>query len=373
MTGRHALRLRIDPSGSLEVVDPGWECMPLLTALDPHFVVRTAELPSFVRPRVTELRRVRTGIPVAALAAAPLEELWTHHDAAMQAAKDREVSAFGGGADLLALKAAIARRLLRNCVLCAHRCGVDRAAGATGICRLDSRALVAESFVHIAEEPEINPSLLISLAGCGLRCRYCQQHGLLDPPRVSAETLEPSFWERIDSAGARSLSFVGGNPDESLSAIMDFLSAVPEQWSLPIVWNCHAYSSVEALRLLNGVVDAYLPDFKYGNDKCARKLSGAPGYPAIAATAINSMRAQGVPVIARILVLPGHLQCCHEPTLDVLAGSSGPGPLLVSVRGQYSPDWRVTGRDGTLARRPTTAEVESVRYSARTRGLRVTE
>jgi len=365
--------LRIEPSGTLEVVDPGWDCLPLLRALDPGFPVRTAKLPAFDRPRVVGLRRVQTGINAAALAKAPLEDLWVHHDAAMKAATDCGASACGGGADLLALKAAIAWRLLRNCVLCAHRCGVDRTAGASGICRLDSRALVAESFVHIAEEPEINPSLLISLAGCGLRCRYCQQHALLDPSSVEAETLQPSYWERLDSAGARSLSFVGGNPDESLSAILDFLSAVPEQWSLPVVWNCHAYSSVETLRLLSGVVDAYLPDFKYGTDKCARKLSGAPGYPAIAATAINSMRAQGVPVIVRILVLPGHLQCCHEPTLDVLAGSSGPGPLLVSVRGQYAPDWRVTGRDGTLARRPTTAEVESVRFSARARGLRVTE
>jgi putative pyruvate formate lyase activating enzyme len=224
--------------------------------------------------------------------------------------------------------------------------------------------VVAEHFVHIAEEAPINPSLVLNLAGCGLRCRFCQQGALLNPAQVIGALLTPALWDTLSTHGARSLSFVGGNPDESLDAILRFLAAMPVDWRLPIVWNCHAYGTLETVELLDGVVDAYVPDCKYGTEACGRRLSGVRQYPATAQAAVAAMLAQGVPVIVRILVLPGHFECCHGPVLDWLATLGGER-LFVSVRGQYCPDWQITARDGALARRPRPEETEVVRARAR--------
>jgi putative pyruvate formate lyase activating enzyme len=233
---------------------------------------------------------------------------------------------------------------------------------------LGTEATVAEHFVHIAEEAPINPSLVLNLAGCGLRCRFCQQGALLEPSRVTGERLEPELWARLQAKGARSLSFVGGNPDESLYAILRFLAAASLNWRLPIAWNCHAYGTLETMSLLEGVVDAYVPDFKYGNEACARRLSAVSHYPATARAAITAMLAQGVSVIVRILVLPGHFACCHVPMLDFLA-TLDRERLWVSVRGQYCPDSKIAREDGALVRRTSREETEAVRDKARSLGL----
>lgn len=273
-------------------------------------------------------------------------------------------------ASLLDLKIELARRVIVACRLCAHRCGVDRTAGEKGVCRLGAEAVVAEHFVHIAEEAPINPSLVLNLSGCGLRCRFCQQSALLDPATVAGEKLEPTLWPKLQTSGARSLSFVGGNPDESLYAILRLLVTAPADWQLPLVWNCHGYGTLETVRLLESVVDVYVPDFKYGNEACGRRLSAVADYPATAQAAIAEMLDQGVPVIVRILVLPGHFECCHAPTLDYLAAIARPG-LQVSVRGQYCPDWKITAEDGALARRPAPDETNAVRDLARHLGLSI--
>jgi putative pyruvate formate lyase activating enzyme len=274
------------------------------------------------------------------------------------------------GASLLDLKIEIAARYIRSCVLCGHRCGVDRTRGETGICGLGSDAIVAEHFVHIAEESPINPSILVSLAGCGLRCRYCQQWNLLAPSKVQGCPLEPALWQSLDVDGARSLSFVGGNPDESLLAVLRFLREAPEDWSLPVVWNNHAYCTPESLDLLEGVVDAYLPDLKYGNNECGLRWSGVPAYSDVAGQAIARMLGQHVPVIVRMLVLPGHVACCHVPSLRRLA-EVATKDLKLSVRGQYCPDWKIVETDGAMSARPEPEEIEAVRAEAMRLGLKV--
>src|SRR5262249_11322907 len=163
--------------------------------------------------------------------------------------------------------------------LCARDCKVDRTKDQKGTCGLGRSAIVAEAFAHIAEEAPINPSFLISLAGCGLRCRFCQQHELLFPRKIQGPALDASFWRQIDFSCARSLTFIGGNPDENLAAILTFLGAAPHDWQLPIVWNTHAYIPVDTVDLLDGVIDVYLPDYKYGSSRCGRRLSQVDRYP----------------------------------------------------------------------------------------------
>lgn len=353
------------------MIDPSFDELPLLRSVDPAFEVRSAPLHGFTAPRVQRARGAGCGVSVARLAETSEASLWELHAAAMERLRsqgnDNEVGE--GEASLLALKIELARRLLSPCRLCSHRCEVDRARGELGRCRLGLSAIIAEQMVHIAEEAPINPCLLLNLAGCGLRCRFCQQSDLLDPASVEGAPLDVSLWDTLDTAGARSMAFAGGNPDESLYAVLQFLAAAPADWALPIVWNCHGAATLETVALLDGVVDAYVPDFKYGADQCGRQLSGIPNYPATAQAAVAAMLAQGVPVIVRLLVLPGHGACCHLPVLERLA--SLPGICLVSVRGQYCPDFRVTSADGALARRPTWDEVEVVRAKARDCGLQL--
>lgn len=362
---RARFRLRLDDQGLLEVVDPGFDALPLLQEVQPDFRVLESPLDVDV-PAFLRARRMGVGLPLVALEDQAEGVLWATHRSTMDRLRNEEAgpAPAPGEVSLLGLKREIARRLLVDCGLCAHRCGVDRTRGELGVCRLGTEATVGEHFVHISEEPPINPSLVLNLAGCGMRCRYCQQSALLDPAAVSGDGLDATLWPRLDIRGARTLSFVGGNPDESLYAILRFLEAAPEHWSLPLVWNCHAYSTPETLALLDGIVEVYVPDMKYGNEACAQRWSAAPGYVASARETIAAMVAQRVTVIVRILVLPGHVDCCHVPALEYLA-TLPRERLSVSVRGQYCPDWRITARDGAMAQRPGSAEVDAVRARAR--------
>lgn len=371
--GRWNLRVRVDEGGRIEIVDPGFDTLPLLQQIDPAFRTRACALPKFSVPRFLQLRA--SGVTQASkrdIRTMSLEALWAIHDAEM--AVHNRASTAGAAClfSLLDIKREIAQRLLTACCLCARRCGVDRKHGETGVCGLGHAASVAEHFVHIAEEAPINPSLVLNLRGCGLRCRFCQQHALLDVTTPTGDLLESGLWDRLDMQGARSLSFVGGNPDESVHAILDFLSAAPHGFNLPIVWNNHAYMSSEVIRLLDGVVDCYVPDFKYFNDKCAARLSGISHYPDAAKAALQSLIGQGVPIIVRILVLPGHVECCHLPALRWLAEIDPQRDCLVSIREQYAPDWKIAEKEGPLARRVTKNEVNTVLEAAQALGLRLT-
>lgn len=368
---RLPMRIRIDDAGGIEVIDPSYDALPLLRSVDPTFEVRLAPLPGFTGPRLHQTRRAGCGVPVDRLSNITEDALWELHVAGMERLRSQSNvhDAREGEASLLTLKIELARRLLSPCRLCSQCCGVDRMRGERGRCQLGTSATVAEQMVHIAEESPINPCLLLNLAGCGLRCRFCQQGHLLDPDAVEGTLLDAALWDTLDITGARSIAFAGGNPDESLYAILQFLATAQADWSLPIVWNCHGAATLETVSLLDGVVDIFVPDFKYGSDQCGRRLSGISEYPATALAAVIAMLAQGVPVIVRVLVLPGHDTCCHLPVLQHLA--SLPGTCLISVRGQYCPDYMITSTDGALARRPTWDEVEAVRGRARELGLRL--
>lgn len=369
---RRKLDLRVRPDGSLEVVDPSFDTLALLQEVDPRFTVRSAPLPRFDSPRFVRTNRTGAGATRREAEQLTLDQLCALHGErleALVASQADPVKRGRGEMSLLQLKALIAGRMLEHCQLCARRCGVDRSAGNAGPCGLGPRAYVAEHFVHIAEEAPINPSLLLSVRGCAMRCRYCQQHELLDARGSPAEILGRSFWRRIDFSGARSLSFIGGNPDESLPSILDFLCHAPGDFSLPVVWNHHAFSATEAIDLLEQVVDAYVPDLKYGSDECAMRLSGVKGYFAAAQKAIRRQLEQDVQVIVRILVLPGHFECCHRPALEFLASLGRDDQLLVSIRDQYAPDWKITAFDGALARRTSAVEVAEVGACAARLGL----
>jgi putative pyruvate formate lyase activating enzyme len=353
----------VSETGLLEVVDPDWQSLELMREIDTAIVVPPSANPQ--TPGQLPLTRA-IGVPLekSKLVQTPSTILWQLHDQALAARSDIKV---GRCTSLMDVKVELARRELRTCHLCGHGCGVNRLAGERGRCGLGTEARVAECFVHVGEENEISPALVFNLRGCALRCRYCQQHPLLSPIG-SGELLEAGLWSKLEMNHARSLEFAGGNPDESVFAVLRFLSAAPADFSLPIVWNCHGYGKPVVYRLLRGVVDVYVPDFKYFSSECASKLSGIDGYTETVCESIRSMIPQRATVIVRMLVLPGHVHCCHFPALAWLAGYRK--HIVLHALSQYAPDYRITEKDGSMALRASPDEVAAVVRQAEQLGFR---
>jgi len=359
---RRGIRLRVDLDGTIEVVDPDPSALELLNALDPEFRIRTAALEGFQGPRLLGTSNKHLAMTASDLASRSTDELWLRHDEVVSEPREGgEQSRSPRGADisLLDLKVELARRELLECRLCGHGCGVDRFHGELGKCRLADAAFVGEYFIHVAEEPPINPSLNVNLMGCGLRCRFCQQFALLPVRPRRGLPLDEALWGQLPLQEVRSLSFVGGNPDESVYAILRFLRGAPRVFSTPIVWNCHGFGTEVVYRLLNGVVDCYIPDFKYWDDECARHWSGALNYRSYVTSGLRAMINQAIPVFVRLLVLPGHFECCHRPALIWLARHLG-SRVKIRVMDQYHPDYMVKVGVGEMGRRPTAAEVDQV-------------
>ncbi len=363
MPDREFLQLRVLDDGSVSIVDPDPTILELIKELNAGYALPHPVELRGAGPRLHRTRARRVAVAVHDLADLSDDQLWS-----LQRPPPRDaISLHGGGASCLDVKCEISSRMLRACTLCRLECRVDRFSGQRGRCGLGTSAFVHEEYVHVAEE--LGPTLNISLRGCGMRCRFCQQHRALDPRSFPGKDLSPFRWRELDTSQARSLAFVGGNPTESLPAILHFLREAPADLHVPIVWNCSGYDSVRAIRLLDGICDAYVPDFKFGSDRCAVALANAPGYVENALRVVEAMCAQNVPVIVRILVLPGHADCCHLPVLALL--ESARTDVLINVMEEYSPDFRITLRDGPLATRSHAREIARIRAEAERRGFQL--
>ena len=194
---------------------------------------------------------------------------------------------------------------LKRCDLCPHDCRVDRVRGDTGVCRSGAQPRIASASVHRGEEPPISGtrgSGTIFFSGCTLRCRFCQNFPISQLGNgETITTLELARkMLRLQQQGVHNINLV--TPGHFLPQILAALYlAIPEGFRLPIVWNSSGYERCDALRLLDGVVDVYLPDMKYHDDSDAVGISGAPGYREINRSAVSEMLRQ-----------VGHLQTDEE-------------------------------------------------------------
>jgi putative pyruvate formate lyase activating enzyme len=246
---------------------------------------------------------------------------------------------------------------------------VDRQAGERGVCKVGPTSYFADAYVHLAEEREIAPSLCVNLTGCSWHCVYCHTYDIINRVDAGTALAPPAYatlFERL--AEARTLSFVGGNPDHHLPAVLDFLAAAPADFDRPVVWNSNMYGSPELYKLLDGVVDVYLGDFRYGNDACAQRLSGLPSCWAPVTRNWKLAEAQGAKLIVRLLLLPGHLDCCLAPMLAWLRAEL-PG-AAVSLLSQFHPTYLVAKKAPELDRTPTEAELARARAAIAEAGLR---
>lgn len=234
-----------------------------------------------------------------------------------------------------------------NCRLCPRQCGVDRDEGQTGFCGMTAQMTAARAMLHYGEEPPISASFgtgAVFFSGCTLRCRYCQNREISLERKgkpISSEELRDIFLRLIDE-GAQSIDLV--TPTHFLPTI---LPALTPKLPVPVVYNCGGYERVETLRELEGLVDIYLPDFKYADDRLAARLSDAPEYFDVAAAAICEMYRQvggyviedeqmQRGVLIRHLVLPGAVGNSLR-VIEWVARTFPKNDVLFSLMSQYVP------------------------------------
>jgi putative pyruvate formate lyase activating enzyme len=201
------------------------------------------------------------------------------------------IDLFQSGELLKRVRHAYAR--LRSCDLCPHKCRVDRISGETGFCRAGLKPKIASASIHRGEEPPISGSCgsgTIFFSWCTLRCRFCQNFPISQMGN-GEELTTIGLADRmlkLQKQGVHNINLV--TPGHYLPQIMAALwHAVPRGFRLPLVWNSSGYENVDALALLDGLVDIYLPDMKYSEEEPAVRFSAAPGYRDINRAAIREI------------------------------------------------------------------------------------
>jgi len=227
-----------------------------------------------------------------------------------------------------------ARKIMQKCHFCERRCRVNRMRGERGYCGV-LKAKISSEFIHLGEEPELIPSYTIFFAGCTFCCVYCQNWGISQFSDNGTYIKPEILAGMIERQKARNVNWVGGDPTPNLMYILEVLSHLEKNISQ--VWNSNMYLTEESMRLLNGVMDVYLTDFKYGNDSCAKRLSDARNYCEIVKRNHKLANKQGE-VIIRHLVLPNHIDCCTRPILQWI--SENLKNVKVNVMAQYRPEYK---------------------------------
>ena len=240
------------------------------------------------------------------------------------------------------------------CKLCPRNCEVDRKNGKTGICGQTTEIKIARAALHFWEEPCISGTTgsgTVFFSGCSLHCVFCQNEPIANGTvgkMITVERLAEIFLE-LEQQGANNINLV--TPSHFIPQIKEALLLAKEKGlALPIVYNTSSYETVEALKDLEGLVDIYLPDFKYMSSELSAKYSHAPDYSVTAKAAIAEMvRQTGMPVfdeqgeegllkrgtIVRHLTLPGCMEDSKK-ILDYLHTTYGE-QIYISIMNQFTP------------------------------------
>jgi putative pyruvate formate lyase activating enzyme len=291
---------------------------------------------------------------------------------------------------VLAERLAVAIRELADCCACPRACHANRLADETGFCQIGRQPLVASAFPHLGEEDCLRGdrgSGTIFFSRCNLRCVFCQNWDISQRAAGEELTAEQiaSVMLALQDRGCHNINLV--TPEHVVPQVVEALAtAIARGLRLPIVYNTSGYDAVASLRLLDGIVDIYMPDFKYWQPETAARLSHAADYPDRAREAIREMHRQvgvlrlgpdGVArrgVLVRHLVMPGQLDE-SAAIFQWLAQELSPD-TYVNIMAQYHPAHEVgrPARDGSrlyadIDRRPTRDELAQARAAARQAGL----
>ena len=258
-----------------------------------------------------------------------------------------------------------------KCMLCPRKCGVDRTTK-LGVCQVSDKGKIARAALHFWEEPCIsgnNGSGAVFFSGCSLHCVFCQNeeisHGKVGQ-EITIEELAKLYID-LQNQGANNINLVTGT--HYIPQIVESVTIARNNGlNIPIIYNTSGYETVESLRMLEGIVNTYLPDFKYMDSELAAKYSHAQDYPLVAKAAIAEMVRQCPSlefdddgfiqsgVIVRHLLLPGHVNEAKSIVkyLYELYGNN----IYISLMSQYTPMGQIAAKYPELDRRVTKREYE---------------
>ena len=259
--------------------------------------------------------------------------------------------------------------ILKECRLCPRECRVNRLQGEIGYCNAGAALMISSAFPHFGEEPPRvgqHGSGTIFLTHCNLRCIFCQNYDISHLGK--GEEVAPSDLSRImirlQELGCHNINFV--TPTHYVPQVMASLpEAIEKGLRIPIVYNCSGFESIEVTRLLDGIVDIYMPDAKFMDEKYAKRFSNAPEYPRVLRTVLTEMHRQvedlktdsnGVAergLLIRHLVMPGDV-ASSEAILKFIAEEISVHSY-VNIMDQYRPEFRA-GECAPINRRVTHKE-----------------
>jgi putative pyruvate formate lyase activating enzyme len=276
-----------------------------------------------------------------------------------------------------------AQAIIRDCTLCPRNCNVDRTAGELGFCRTGDKPFVSSFNPHFGEEAPlvgIHGSGTIFFTNCNLGCLFCQNWTIShqgEGGEISFEALA-DIMLTLQGYGCHNINFV--TPTHQVYQILKSLEiAIEKGLNIPLVYNCGGYEALETLKILDGIIDIYMPDFKYADPEAAKKYSKAEDYPSIAKTAIKEMHRQvgdlimddrGIALrglLVRHLVLPGGLAGTEE-IVKFLAEEISP-ETYTNIMAQYYPCYKAFEHP-PLDRRITGNEYNRAVKAARDAGLK---
>jgi len=279
-------------------------------------------------------------------------------------------------------RADLARAHMEACDMCGRACGVDRLAGKPGVCKTGLQARVSSYGAHLGEENPLrgwSGSGTIFFAGCNLRCQYCQNYEISQPgagEEVTAQQLA-DIMLALQKSGCHNINLV--SPSHVVPQILEALViAIQNGLTLPLVYNTGGYDSLEALSLLDGIVDIYMPDMKYASGMYAKKYSRAVDYPLVNRAAVlemyrqvgdlqieeNGLATHGL--LVRHLILPHYLAGTRK-IMKFLANEISPQTYL-NLMDQYHPAFNAN-RFPELNRRITPKEYQAALCMAQEEGL----
>jgi len=282
--------------------------------------------------------------------------------------------------------------MMNPCMLCPRKCKVNRNKGEIGFCGIAEMPVVSSAGPHFGEESVLvgyGGSGTIFFAGCNLGCVFCQNFDIShhrNGRQITIEQLAQSMLE-LQNRGCSNINFV--TPTHVIPAITAALELARKSGlALPTVYNTGGYDSVETLKMLEGLIDIYMPDMKYSDSAVAQEFSNAADYPQVNRAAVKEMHRQvgdlqlekglapplrgaGLAtrgLLVRHLVLPENLAGSFE-IIDFLAEQISP-KTTINVMDQYRPCYKA-GSHPKINRRPTLEEIQSARRYAIKKGLNV--
>ncbi|MFQ5970255.1 MAG: radical SAM protein [Nitrososphaerales archaeon] len=270
------------------------------------------------------------------------------------------------------LKAELANRLLRHCNFCEWNCRIDRTTR-HGACMLESQSRVGSYFHHSGEELPIRGtegSGTIFFTSCNMRCVFCQNGDIShdkDNGFIVTTNRLADIMRKLRLEGCHNINLVGGEPTIHLHTIMNAIRSL--DLNVPIIWNSNFYMTMETMKLLWEIIDIWLPDYKFGNDGCAWRLSKTMRYTDVVTRNCKLVYDSGMDMLVRHLIMPNHVECCTKPVLKWI--SMNCPDSLVNIMDQYHPEYLAStcSRYADISGLPSRTEIKESYAYAKSLGI----